>query len=87
MGRTVPGSDPVGRIGDLIYAASVFDIYFAMNAGERFGSRDETRSGAHRYAGLDGRHRGVGPNVAASARHEIRAGGDCGCARLTAGQL
>ena len=41
----------VGRIGDLIYAASVFDIYFAMNAGERFGSRDEAQPGAHRYAG------------------------------------
>jgi hypothetical protein len=32
---------PVGRIGDMIYAASIFDIYFAMNAGERFGRYDE----------------------------------------------
>jgi hypothetical protein len=28
---------PVGQIGDMIYAASIFDIYFAMNPGERFG--------------------------------------------------
>jgi hypothetical protein len=39
----------VGRIGDMIYAASIFDIYFAMNAGKRFGSRGKTQTGARRY--------------------------------------
>jgi hypothetical protein len=41
---------PVGRIGDMVYAASVFDIYFAMNARARFGSRGTTRPGARLYA-------------------------------------
>lgn len=40
--REAPGlfqaHTPAGRIGDMIYAASVFDIYFAMNTEERFGT-------------------------------------------------
>jgi hypothetical protein len=43
---------PVGRVGDMIYAASIFDVYFAMNAGERFGLADETRPNSHsRFVG------------------------------------
>lgn len=42
---------PVGRIGDMIYAASIFDIYFAMNPGERFGQNNGAQTGGlSRYA-------------------------------------
>jgi hypothetical protein len=38
----------IGRLGNLIQAASIFDIYFAMDAGERF---DADRNAAlYRYA-------------------------------------
>ena len=35
---------PAGRIGDMIYAASIFDIYFAMNTDERFGTNNEAQA-------------------------------------------
>lgn len=42
---------PAGRIGDMIYAASIFDIYFAMNTDERFGTKNEARANSlTRYA-------------------------------------
>jgi hypothetical protein len=35
-------STRIGRIGNMIYAASIFDIYFAMDTGKRFGADDGT---------------------------------------------
>jgi hypothetical protein len=40
----------VGRIGDMIYAASIFDIYFAMDAGKRFGADNAPPNSLYRYA-------------------------------------
>lgn len=53
--RAAPGlfqaRTPAGRIGDMIYAASIFDIYFAMNPDERFGTNNEARANSRaRYA-------------------------------------
>ena len=44
----------IGRLGNLIQAVSVFDIYFAMDAGERFGpngkSKPAREASLYRYA-------------------------------------
>ncbi len=50
----------IGRLGNLIQAASIFDVYFAMDAGERFGANGKTKTprGGHtalyRYANQAG---------------------------------
>jgi hypothetical protein len=44
----------IGRLGNLIQTISIFDVYFAMDAGERFNSDGKQSRGAHtalyRYA-------------------------------------
>jgi hypothetical protein len=40
----------VGRIGDMIYAASIFDIYFAMDADDRLGTSNTPPHSLYRYA-------------------------------------
>jgi hypothetical protein len=66
----------IGRIGNLIQAVSIFDIYFAMDAGERFDTNRKSAAkqsrGGHpalyRYASQ------VGAIEAAKRRwHELRA--------------
>jgi hypothetical protein len=40
--RLFSAQTPIGRLGNLIHAVSIFDVYFAMDARKRFGSTRST---------------------------------------------
>jgi hypothetical protein len=63
----------IGRLGNLIQAAAIFDVYFAMDAGERFGSNGKTKSARGGHAALYRYANQAGAIAAAKERwHKLR---------------
>jgi hypothetical protein len=64
----------IGRLGNLIQAASIFDIYFAMDAGERFGSNGKAKPSRGGHTALYRYANQAGAIAAAKERwHKLRA--------------
>ncbi|MGA9946911.1 MAG: hypothetical protein WBQ24_01570, partial [Xanthobacteraceae bacterium] len=64
----------IGRLGNLIQAASIFDVYFAMDAGERFGANGKTKTPRGGHTALYRYANQAGAIAAAKERwHKLRA--------------
>ena len=68
------GQDRIGRLGNLIQAASIFDVYFAMDASERFGANGKTKTPRGGHTALYRYANQAGAIAAAKERwHKLRA--------------
>jgi hypothetical protein len=63
----------IGRLGNLIQAASIFDVYFAMDAGERFGANGKAKPSRGGHTALYRYANQAGAIAAAKERwHKLR---------------